>query len=563
MTNPQINIASLDFNDIKNSLKSYLNTKSDIFGGYDFNGSAFNHLLDVFAYNTLYYAFYANMIANESFLDTAKIENNIISLVKPLGYLVPGKSAAQLSATVTATSPQTILAYTDFFSGSNSSGQSFRFYPIENKSVNVSPTQITAYEARSVIKDLTVSVDLDEQKVFLANTEIDINTITVKVNGTTWTKYETFSADPGPDSEVYFLDRTSAGFYLVFGKKTLNDFQSSYGKNITASDIVTVSYLVPTGLAANGVSTVANTKTTVTSVVPSSGGRDVPDLDLIRFFAPKFFAANDRAVTKDDYYGVLLASNTLPTDISKKEQISVWGGEDADPPAYGRVFVSFANSNYNPTNSQIKRSISFLKNKCVVGILPEYIQAQPITAVLTIKTNALSENIDSIQTAIQNYYNTNIMNNSILSIDISNLISKQFNNALIEIDSVQVSVNVTGGFASGKYIFFRNALLPLNQRGSVLTTTTFTNKSGVLISLVDDPTFNNGIATNGILVDSARPDNTYGIINYTSGYIFLDGNKIPNGSNLTVTIKAFLDKNNIQIKNEMLLNNITAIVTKV
>ena len=277
MANPKINISSLTFDDIKTSLKGYLNnpTLNPQFVGYDFDGSALNTLLDIFSYNTLFYSFYSNMIANETFLSTASLESSIVSLVKPLGYLVPGKTSAKIELNASPASGSVVVVpYSTVFTGFSPSGNSYLFYSIEQVSV-ASATDLTVYEAKSVVNDIEASVDITEQKVFLGNTNIDINTLTLKVNGVTWTKYNTFQSNPGSGGTVYFLDRTSSGFYVIFGKKNINDYQSTFGKTISATDVVTVSYLIPSGIGANNISSVTNTNLVINSVIASNGGTNI------------------------------------------------------------------------------------------------------------------------------------------------------------------------------------------------------------------------------------------------------------------------------------------------
>ena len=131
MANPQLNIGNLDFDDIKQSLKSYLSTQ-DTFKDYDFEGSALSTLLDVLSYNTMYYAFYSNMIANEMFLDTAQKLSSVISLAKPLGYVVPGARSATARFQVVAGGELIPISKYSLFVGKDETGRSFNFYTIED-----------------------------------------------------------------------------------------------------------------------------------------------------------------------------------------------------------------------------------------------------------------------------------------------------------------------------------------------------------------------------------------------------------------------------------------------
>ena len=550
MTNPKINISSLDFENIKASLREYLETQDNL--DFDFNASGINLLLDLLAYNTLYYSFYSNMIANETFLDTAQIENNIVSLVKPLGYLVSGKTCSRIEAKITSVpSTGTIIPYFSYFSSVNSSGSSYRFYPIGPETINLTnqeQTDIILYEGKNVVNDLEVSVDLKEQKAFLGTIDVDLDTVRVKVirNGVEkiWSRFNNFQSPESNESEVYFIDRTSSGFYLVFGRRTLNDYQAYFGKDIEENDIVKVSYIIPTGSAANNLTNLNNSSVNILSFTPSSGGRDSVDLNLVKFFAPKLFAANDRAVTKDDYYGILLSSNMLPASVTVKEQINVWGGEEAEPASYGRVFISFADPSLTIENEQIKKSITFLKNKSVVSILPEYIQPQLVGVELNvIAFNATTAQLPAIKTFIENYYNTPYkFNNNVYGPDIRQLITTRYTNVQsVDINNAMLSLQINGS-GTEKSIYFKNKLSSANNS---ITTTEFVYK-GTSITLTNN--------SEGYLVSPQNPNfGNLGYVDYNNGIISINYGVIPTG--VSVTIKAKVDNvNNINIKNEFLVN---------
>jgi len=556
MANPKINISSLDFDSIKTSLKGYLSTLPQ-FVGYDFEGAGVNTLLDVLSYNTLYYSFYSNMIANETFLDTAQLENNIVSLVKPLGYLVTGKSCSktEIVAKSVATT-NVLLAYTDYFLGSSSSGTTYRFYPIQDQTLTSGTTSsFTLYEANSVVDGLQVTVDIAQQKAFLGNTNIDLNTLTVKVNGVAWNKFNNYQVDQGPDGQIYFLDRTSNGFYIIFGKRTLNDYQTTYGKNIAENDVVTVSYLIPSGTKANGISSITNNKVTVTSSSVSASGTDAVDLNLIKFFAPKLFAANDRAVTKDDFYGLLFSSNILPASITQTTQVNVWGGEEADPASFGRVFVSYADPTLTTTTSSVKNSIAFLKSKSVVTVLPEYVQPQVVTINIGIlTTGANTAQLTGIKSLVESYYNDNYkFNNSVKLIDVKNLIINNYTTVKgVNITSGGLKVQVIGS-GSDRVIYLKNELqTPPTTVGGVVTSDSFTYNS-TTIKLADKKITN----TSGSLVavNTSGVEQTalgiLGSVDYSTGAIFIKPNVLSTGTTINVTANLQYP-DSVTIKNEFL-----------
>jgi hypothetical protein len=540
MANPKINISSLDFDGIKASLKSYLSTKTE-FAGYDFNGSAMNLLLDVLAYNTLFYGYYTNMIANETFLDTAQIESNLIKLTNMLGGLVPNKTSA--TSTVSVSGSATIYGYKTYLTGSDLTGSFYNFYTIQDVVVSGSST-FTVYEALSAANNLPITVDTTKQTSFLG-TDIDSRTVSVKVNGELWTKYDG-STTPNSTSKVFYVARNSDGFYIVFGKKNSTDYASSYGKQITQNDTVTVSYLVPTGSAANNISSITSSVVTVTSSTVTSGGSDSPDLDSVRFSAPKIFAASERAVTEDDYYSLLLTSGLLPASVTTREQLNIWGGDTATPPAPGRIFVSFSDTGITAASTNAANAISFLKAKSIIGTLPEYVQSQPISAYINLGiVKSTSDSVSGITGIIQNYYNsTSIFNNNIRVADMKTTADSSYSNIKsININSLYFVLALSGSDGQ-KVVNFKNELLPGSTLtyGNSLKTTGFTYSSQT-IYLADSPTKfdTSGNATQGVLVGVTANFTLYnnltnlGYISYSDGYAVIKENVLSNGASIDVT----------------------------
>jgi len=569
--NPQINISSLDFDEIKASLKSYLqNSNTEELNSYNYEGSAINLLLNVFSYNTLYYAFYANMIANEMFLDTAQMENNFVSLLKPLGVLLPGASCSV--GEVTATSPTstqtTITSYSDYFIGTTNTGSVYRFYTIgDDITLNTTAKTFKVYEGSAIAKDLPVSVDQTSQKAFIGGTQIDINTLTVKVttNGVTetWTSYNNTAA-VGPDAKVYFIDRTSEGFYLLFGKRSINDFANNYGKTINPTDIVTVSYIITNGDLANKTSAFnSNAKATVTSTKISSGGRATPDLDLYRYSAPKIFAANDRAITKDDYIGLLFSSQLLPASIVESKQINVWGGEDAEPKSYGRVFISFADETLTPNNYAVKNSISYIKKKSAVSILPEYFQPQIITANIDLRITGMpsTTNSTNIKNTVNTYYNNPYeFNVTLITGEIVNLLLQTYPTISgVSTNSITLKLEVYGSITD-RNLYYQTEILSGFVKSDNIT------YLGNTVYLLDTPTKYDPDTQEAVegnisaykVSDSSLVSGVLGKVQYKSGIVTIYGNVLSETVKTGITVKP-KNQSVLVFKNEMLLKANTTI----
>lgn len=401
MSVKNVNISDLTFDGIRSSLLDYLKTQ-EVFKDYDFEGSAIRTIVDLLAYNTFYYGYYSNMIANEMFLDTAKLENSMISLTKPLGYLVSkyacSRSAIKMNGlrvNVDSLSPFTV------FKGFAVSGRPYFFYTV--KKVNIKNNNgvgetdyFDIFEGRTITRRQLVSVNLDTQSFTLVGENIDPKTIVIEVQkteGEDFVEWINYILNPdsivGPNTEIFFVERSKTGYVINFGKQTSSDISSSStGKMIEQGNKVYVSFLTSSGEGSNGVSSfvfqkdgnnvaINTTNSTITVLYPAKNGRSVPDLDEIRFFAPKSFAKQNRLVTKNDYYVML---NELGYGSSDDPDFSykVFGGEEASPPVYGRVFVSLIDLNLNDEfdlsqKEQINEILSVLKNKSVISILPEYL----------------------------------------------------------------------------------------------------------------------------------------------------------------------------------------------
>ena len=389
-TTPDLTL--LNFSDIKTSLTDYLKNQS-VFSGYNFEGSTIQTLIDLLSYNTYYYAFYSNMMSSEVFLDSAQSINSIISLVKPLGYTVPGMKSSTSSITVDAEVP----AYTKF-NGVFGNGVYYSFY---NKEKLAPETVSTITEGELTLKsDISNSINLTNQTYMLDETDVDISTIRIYVTPssggeTEWTNVNRF---PNNNEMVFYVERDGDIFTIQFGK------ENTLGKSILQTDTVTITYLTSSGTSANGINSFSSSVGNITSKTTSVGGNDGPDINSIKFAAPKIFSSQDRAVTKNDYYG-LLTENSM---FDSANDFIVYGGDELYPPKYGRVFVSYDNTITDaPTVTDI---VSFLKNKNTLTIIPEYTIPKKIDIGITIqivwKSNATETDRNTTKTGIQSMFST-------------------------------------------------------------------------------------------------------------------------------------------------------------
>jgi len=379
MTQTPPNLTKLNFDEIKSSLTNFLRNQT-VFSGFNFEGTVIQTVIDLLAYNTYYYAFYSNMIANEAFLDTARRPTSIISLLKPLGYTVPGKRSAtafiKIFTSDTNIQSSEVARYT-LFSAISSSGSFYNFYNLNPvtliEGVGGEGSGILVAEAKLVVaeQDITNEIDLIKQKYLIQQEDVDISTIRIEVkpeNGD-WSEWTNINFFPNNNDEVFYIDRLGDTFVIDFGKK------NNLGRTILPTDQVRISYLVTSGTAANELFQFSSSTFTILDATISGGGSDGPDLNLIKFLAPKVFSAQERAVTSSDYVALLLKNGY----ISDPDQIAIYGGNEINPPKYGRVFISFPAGIGNPNEI-----VQFLREKNMITVIPEYIIPKTVDVVLNI-----------------------------------------------------------------------------------------------------------------------------------------------------------------------------------
>lgn len=362
--NSNLQITSLDFDALKQNFLTYLQSQST-FQDYNFEGSALNTLVDLLTYNTQYNAYYLNMVANEMFLDSATQRASVVSHAKLLDYTP--KSAIAPTATVNITfnnvtaSSLTLPAYS-IFSSSAINGVNYTFVNPESHTVNTSSntatfTNVEIKQGVPASYSYTVNSTSNPNYIFeIPDATVDTSSLQVIVQGSSSnTSYQIFS--PATDylvldyaSPVYFLQETLSGNYQIsFGDGIL-------GQKLTDGNIITVNYISTEGSSAAGANsfvlmqTVSGfTPSSVSSVTPASQGSNKESINSIKYNAPKSYATQGRAVTKDDYI-TLIQQNNLGYSF---DAVNVWGGQENNPPVYGQVFIAVKpNGAYTLTSTQ-------------------------------------------------------------------------------------------------------------------------------------------------------------------------------------------------------------------
>ena len=418
-----INFTNLDFNQIKETLKDYIQSNSE-FTDYDFEGSNLSTILDVLAYNTYITSYNANMISNEIFIDSATLRENVVALARNIGYVPRSKKSSRASINffvdMSDVSPTpanlTLKAGPVASTGGQFNGQSFVFGIPEDITVSVVDgianfDLIEVYEGSYLGQNFVYSSRNPFQKFILPNSGIDLDSLVVNVRPSAQSSLRTrynrhdnlFDKDKGAtitgDSNIYFIQEVDSERYeIIFG-------DGIFGKKLEDGNVIEASYISTNGSDGNGISNftfsgsvsyvrnsveifVTSGISLLTSQNSSSGGESIESIDSIRKYAPQIYATQNRALSANDYE-VLIPNKIYP----ETESISVFGGEELNPPQYGKVFVSIKPRNGDFVPNLIKQNIKRdLKKYTVAGIVPEILDLK----YLFVETNS------------KVYYNTNL-----------------------------------------------------------------------------------------------------------------------------------------------------------
>ena len=378
---PLTKFSNLDFDQIKTSIKDYLRANST-FTDFDFDGSNFSVLIDTLAYNTYITAFNSNMIVNESFLDSATLRENVVSLARNIGYVPRSKTAATatVSFTITTTETGQLILKSGLVCVGAVDNTSYTYSIPEDVSVNISNgtasfSGVKVYQGVFLTKDFTIDTSYN-QRFILDNSDIDTSTIVVKVGNREYKQIDNIITID-KNSEIYLLQEVADEKYeLIFGDGIL-------GKKLSNGDVVKVSYIATKGSEGNGPSNFSYAGTTTNSdgsiknsslpvniatASGSSGGGDIETIESVKYFAPRIYASQHRAVTARDYEAIIqkVYSNT--------ESVSVIGGEELVPPQFGKVLISIKPKNGTSISDFDKTAIvNDLKQYTVSGINQEII----------------------------------------------------------------------------------------------------------------------------------------------------------------------------------------------
>ena len=454
--NSNIQITDLDFNNIKTNLKTFLQSQ-DTLKDYNYEGSALSTLLDILAYNTQYNAYYLNMVANEMFLDSALLRSSVVSHAKLLNY-VP-KSSQAPAATINLNvygvtdASLTVPKFTKFLSEAID-GVNYNFVTTDSYTVNVS-SNTASFNHIAISQGIPTSLSFTVNPITnptytfeIPETNIDTTTLLVSVQQSgSNSSSQIYNAASNyltldGNSTVYFLQESTTGTYQIyFGDGIL-------GKQLTDGNIVNVSYIVTNGTAAYGannfvlmdtISGYANNS--ITPITGATQGSAKESISSIKFQAPKAYAAQGRAVTKNDYI-TLIQQNKYGIAL---DSVNVWGGEENTPPQYGKIFVAIKpTGGYSLTDNQKNILINdVIKPISVLTVAPEIVNVDYVYLILNSsvlvdfkKTTLTSSQITSLVTqGIQDFCASrlNTFNSTFVIGDLINYI-QNLNQALVAVD---------------------------------------------------------------------------------------------------------------------------------
>ncbi len=452
---------NLDFDQIKTSIKDYLRANTN-FTDYDFEGSNLSIIIDALAYNTYTTAYNTNMAANECFLDSATLRENVVALARNIGYVPRSRrsSRAKVSFLVDGlVDTSTITLNSGVICNGVGENTDYIFSIPEDITIPVTNgvadfNQVEIYEGNYITQTFTVDTSLFNQRYILDNSFIDTSTIKVKVksssSSTSSVTYKQIDNIVGvtSTSNSYLLQEIEDERYeLIFGDNVI-------GRKLSNNNEITVSYIVTDGKDGNGASEFSfvgnitnqdgasinpDTIGLVSTDEKSRDGDEIESISSIKYFAPRIYSSQYRAVTSSDYESVL---GYIYPNV---ESVTAFGGEEMSPPRFGKVFISVKPRNGDFLSDETKKElVQRLKSYAVAGIVPEFIDLKYLYVELNATpyyNPSLNDDSDNLKTGI-----SNALTQYSRSIDVNKFGGRfKYSKAVSLIDSVDSSVtsNIT------------------------------------------------------------------------------------------------------------------------
>jgi len=521
--NNALQLTSIDFDGIKSDLKTFLSNQTDL-GDYNYESSTMQIMLNLLAYNTYKNAFYLNMVGNEMFLDSAQVRNNVVSRAKMLGYTPRSSQGSTATIKLTVTPDDTpnnitIPALTQFVSTID--GIQYVYVNPEARVINANSSG--AYSANLDITEgrpFTYRFDVSDAspvRYVIPNQNVDTRSISVKVqesssntSQTTWINATDFTAVTG-NTYAFFINENDDGKYEIkFG-------DNAVGKGLTNGNIVVADYRICSGTLTQGANTFATptsidgySNINVQTVTAATGGSEQESIASVKFNAPRNYQAQNRAVTTGDYEAL------IRNNFGDIGAVSVWGGQENNPPTYGKVFLSVKpNTGFFVSQTRKNDIETYLANKNVLSITPEVVDPTYKFIVPTVRVRYNPNITSSTAGAI-----VSTIGNKLIQYELSDLVSfskdyvsseliRQIYPANEAISSIEIDLKMMKNFipittAPTTYnIPFNSSLLNISGgitlsvtpqahtgRGLTITSSAFTYESNIA-SYFDDDGFGN------------------------------------------------------------------------
>lgn len=562
MASNKLVVSDFDFDNIKSNLKTFLQNQPE-FSDYNFEGSGFAVLLDTLAYNTHYLGFNANMLVNETYLNSADIRKNIVALAKMIGY-TPSSVRAPVSTidiTVNNASGSSILMNKGTTFTSSVDGTSYNF--LTNEDITITPlngvykfSNVNLYEGTLVTFKYTVDSTDTDQKYIIQNLNADTSTLKVTVqNSVSDSTLNTYTLATGlrnitDTSKIYFLQETDNGkFEVYFGDGVI-------GKKLEDGNIVILEYIVTNKDEANGAKTFelagsigTFNNVTISTKANAQGGSEAETKESIRFNAPLQYTSQDRAVTATDYESIV--KTLYPNALS----VSAWGGEDDETPVYGVVNIAIKAASGSTLTETTKASIvKELIPYNVASVRPTIVDPETTSILLTsiakYDKKGTSKSADTIKseivTAVTNYNITTLQKfDGVFRFSkLTGLIDDVDTSILSNITTINMRKNFTPTIGSStKYdVYFRNAIYnPHSGHASVLSSTGFKVTGSDNEMFLDDDS--NGNVRRYYLVSGVKTyaNNTQGTINYETGQVTLNSLNVASISNIRNAVSTVIE----------------------
>jgi hypothetical protein len=558
MSTQPIQLGSLDFDDIKGNLKSFLSNPDNELD-IDFDGSIANTVVDLLSYNTLYYAFYSNMLMNESFLDSAQRVESLISLSKPLGYTINHRNASTATLTLTNNrtdnTTATLTPYNTSVSGvKNGIGYTFIYVnPVNDTDTTTNQLapgetkNFKFYQSSSVVLNSPATVDYTNQKFNINNKKLDPRTLRVQVNEADglkdYTRVTNTNSSLSASSRVYYIETTRNGYTVYFGAPRVTE-GSSVGRGVGETETVFISYVSSSGASGNGTTNftgLAGGISITNSGTVSGGGYSSPNIDVVKFAAPRNFVGGGRLVSIADYEVGILNTGLVTTGSNPLNSISVYGSNSAAEQTPGKVLFSLFDTSLNSgagdslsgTSSVVSEIETNFAEEVMMGTTFEY--REPLEVDITFTSNS---SVDNFNTTYRRGFNQTFSSN--------------LNASLIKFETTKIPPQnsnsiFSGGTEglSGKFDF-KNKIVTDFENNSGATfgikfkapsdNTTFT---GLLFSKTETSF---GITGNGQTLDTS--------FDHTTGRFTLDMNKVSQVRGITL----YAEPGEIKVKDEILAN---------